>query len=231
MANGFEAIYAGSHERCADVVSFRFAKPPGHVFAPGQWFRLTLGEGAEMTKTFSYSSAPQDSLIEMTTRMSDSAFKLALAALEEGDRVRIAGPGGRLAITDDVPRVTFLTGGTGITPVRSILRDAPARGRVFEDALLLYGNRDELCVPFRNELAQLTDIGVRLVLCYESPSEEWTGERGFITAETVRRHTDAGAGLFVVTGPPAMVGAMERVLDELSVPAERRRIERYGPSE
>jgi ferredoxin-NADP reductase len=34
---------------------------------------------------------------------------------------------------------------------------------------------------------------------------------------------------FIVTGPPMMVEAMERVLDELDIPTDRRRIERFSP--
>ena len=232
MATGFDAIYIERYDHCADVVSFRFEKPAGHVFKAGQWFRLTLDapSDTQLTETFSYSSAPHDSVIELTTRISGSAFKTALDALEPGRSVHIVGPGGRLAISDDLQRVVFLTGGTGITPVRSILRDAAARGRGFDDALVLYGNRDETCVPFGAELAEMADIGVRLVLCYERASDTWQGERGFITAETVLRHAAVDSRPFVVTGPPVMVGAMERVLDELSVPPEHRLVERYGPA-
>jgi ferredoxin-NADP reductase len=117
----------------------------------------------------------------------------------------------------------------GITPVRSILRDAAARGHRFEDALLIYGNRDESCVPYGVELEGLARIGVRVVLVYERPPVGWTGESGLISAQVVRRHLDLSDGRpVVVTGPPVMVSAVERVLDELELPDERRRVERFG---
>lgn len=231
MASGFDTIYTGSYERCSGIVSFRFEKPAGHAFKPGQWFRLTLdASGVAVTETFSYSSAPHDTVIEMTTRMSGSAFKTTLAALQPGQSVHIVGPGGHFGIPDTLQRVVFLTGGTGITPVRSILRDAAARSRAFEDALLLYGNRDEECVAFRTELAAMAGIGVRLVLSYEHPSDSWEGERGFINAGMVKRHVPVDSRPFVVTGPPVMVGAMELVLDELAIPKEQRLIEKYEPA-
>ena len=108
----------------------------------------------------------------------------------------------------------FLAGGVGITPIRSILRDAHAAGHVFQDALLLFGNRDERCVPFEDEFSAMGDIGVRLVVCLEKPSEKWEGERGLITAEMVRRYVDpANSQVFLAAGPPVMVSAMEHVLD------------------
>jgi ferredoxin-NADP reductase len=213
-------------------VTLRFERPDAYSFTPGQWFTLRLSIGDELqTETFSHCSAPSDPYLEMTTRLTASPFKQALAALELGAIVHIAGPGGRLGITAGVSRLAFLVGGVGITPVRSMLRDARTQGRVFDDAAILYGNRDDSCVPYREEFADMAGSGVRMVLCYESPPNGWSGESGFITAEMVRRYLP-GEELnrpFVVAGPPVMVAAMERVLDALSIPAENRLVEHFGP--
>jgi ferredoxin-NADP reductase len=118
----------------------------------------------------------------------------------------------------------------GITPVRCILRDAAYRGRWFDDALLVYGNRDDTCVPFAEEFARMAERGVRLELCYERPPAGWGGASGFITAKLVSAllpdHEDVE---FFIAGPPVMVSAMERVLDDLQVPEKQRHIERFGP--
>ena len=217
-------------EMCGgDIVTCRFSRPEGYQFAAGQWFRVTLDTptGPEV-RTFSHCSGPADDALEMTTRLSPSAFKIALAALEVGASARIDGPGGRLTLPDD-DRFCFLVGGVGITPIRSMLRDAVATGRTFSDALLLFGNRDESCVPFAEEFSAMAPIGLRTVICFERPSGSWSGESGFINADTVRRHVDPDDGRpFVVTGPPVMVEAMERVLDALRIEPERRIIERFG---
>ena len=215
----------------ADIITLRFSRPEGYEFRAGQWFTLTIdtAEGSE-TKTFSHCSAPADAYLETTTRLSSSAFKKALAAMVPGARAHIAGPGGRLALAPGTDRVCFLVGGTGITPIRSILRDAMHHDRVFADALLLYGNRDESCVPFAEEFARMSSHGVRLELCFENPPVGWEGESGFITAETVLRHLDeVHVTPFYVAGPPLMVTAVERVLDDLKVPESLRHIERFGP--
>ncbi len=213
-----------------DILTCRFSRPDGYGFRAGQWFRLHLrtAEGDE-AKTFSHCGAPGDPDIVMTTRLSDSAFKRALAQLEPGARVEISASGGRLALPEGASRVCFLVGGVGITPVRSLLRHAEQTGRTFDDALLLYGNRDERCAPFAEEFAAMGPIGVRVVLVYEHPSVEWVGERGFITAETVRRHVGrVDDSVFLVAGPPVMVEAMERVLDVVGVESGRRIVERFG---
>ena len=230
MAGGFDVAYLG-HERCGnDIQTLRFERPEGYTFSPGQWFRLTLSTAqGPLAETFSHCSAPCDPYLELTTRMSGSPFKQALAALAPGASVHIVGPGGRLRVGEDVQRVAFLVGGIGVTPVHSILRDAKVRGRRFTDALLLFGNRDVSCVPFLGEFGQMGDIGVRTVVVYEQPPVGWEGETGFITADTVRRNVDTTDGRpFVVTGPPGMVAAMERVLDQLAVPIGQRLVERFG---
>jgi len=221
------------HESCgSDIVTVRFSRPAGYDFTPGQWFTLTLNtaEGPE-TKTFSHCSAPADEYLEMTTRLSGSSFKRTLESLVPGDRAVIAGPGGRLALADEVQKVCFLIGGVGITPVRSILRHAALSHRTFEDALLVYGNRDASCVPFLPEFERMAPQGLRTVVVYETPPPGWGGEEGFITAELASRHLpDHGETQFFVAGPPVMVAVMERILDELQVPVAQRHVERFGPA-
>lgn len=230
MAGGYDVAFLGRSDCGGDIATMRFGRPDGYAFSAGQWFtlRLDTADGSH-TETFSHCSAPSDPDLEMTTRLSCSPFKIALAGLAPGARVHIAGPGGHLSLSDHITRVAILVGGVGITPIRSILRDAVARGRRFEDALLLYGNRDESCAPFLGEFEAMGDIGVRVVVCYERPPARWAGESGFITAEMVRRHFDmCDERPFVVTGPPAMVSAMELVLDTLEIPDSRRVVERFG---
>jgi glycine betaine catabolism B len=230
VTHGFDVSYL-EHDTCgSDIRTVRLQRPESYRFKAGQWFTLRLDTAqGRVAKTFSHCSAPADPYLELTTRISGSAFKQALAALEPGAKVHIEGPGGRLSLAEDLPTVAFLVGGVGITPVRSILRDAAQRGRRFQDALLLYGNRDESCAPFLAEFEAMTDIGVRVVVCYERPSSGWRGESGFITAEMVRRHLALDNGRpFVVTGPPVMVDAMQSVLDDLAVNDSRRVIERFS---
>jgi len=232
MSSEHDVEFLGREMCGADVVTARFSRPPGFGFTPGQWIVLAFTRnGVRLAETFTISSAPGDDYLEITTRLSGSPYKNTLGGLTRGDQAVVTGPGGSLALPRDSARVAFLVGGVGITPVRSMLRDACATGRMFEDALLLYGNRDATCVPFEAEFVAMADRGVRTVLCYEHPPEEWTGERGFITAETVSRHLGTAdiTRPFIVAGPPPMVEAMERVLDDLGVQQSNRLIELFGP--
>jgi ferredoxin-NADP reductase len=215
---------------CDRITGFRFGKPAGYEFSAGQYFRLTLEtrDGAE-TKPFSHANAPADPFIELATRMSGSAFKDALGALVRGDEVTVQGPYGSLIVPDGVTKAVFLVGGVGITPVRSIVRDAEQRGTGLR-VRIFYGNHDQLCIPYSGEFAeyQRKDRRFEIVDVLEDPLPGWIGERGVIAPELVRRFIDPLDGWhYFMSGPPAMVSAMQRVTDGLSVPEERLSLERF----
>lgn len=223
MTESYRVAYRMS-AACERVTGFRFEKPEGYSFAAGQYLRLTLSTAeGEQTKSFSHASAPRDPFLEIATRMSDSAFKQALGELVRGDEVTFQGPYGHLMLREGMDRVCFLVGGVGVTPARSIIRDAEQR-RTGLRMRIFYGNHDQGCIPYSGEFAEYArkDRRFQCVHVLEDPLPGWSGERGFITADLVRRYMDPlDDWHYFVSGPPVMVDAMQKVLDELSVPQER----------
>lgn len=229
-SKSYEAVFVGSEYPCASTGVFRFSRPPGYSFTPGQYSVLTLEtrEGTQ-SKPFSHCDAPGDPSTEVLTRMTGSAFKDALAALRPGDRVTAQGPSGALVVPSGVDRAAFLVGGVGITPMRSIVRDSVQRSTGLT-ALVFDGNLDETCVPLQSEFEgwEREIPSIRFVHVLERPSPSWAGERGFISAQTILRHCDPREGRhWFVSGPPAMVDAMLAVLDELRVDPARVSFESF----
>lgn len=217
---------------CAPATgTFRFGKPVGYTFEAGQYFSLTLPtRDGEQTKHFSHSDAPEDPHIELTTRLTGSAFKDALLALRPHDTVSVAGPRGRLTLPAGTTRVGFLVGGVGITPARSIIRDAVGRVTGL-DVLCFDGNLDQSCIPFKQEFDgyEATHPEICFVHVMQDPLPGWMGESGFITADVVRRHCDPLDGRYWISaGPPAMAEAMKRVFIELAIPPERFAMELFS---
>jgi len=211
-----------------DVMTLRFERPTDYAFTAGQHAQLQVqGPDGPISKPFTIASAPADAWVEFTTRISPSPFKQALSRIAPGEAAAVSLPVGKFVLPVDARRLVFLVGGVGITPARSMLRDAAQRGRDLE-VVLFYGNRDEGCVPYRDELEAMEPRNVRVVHVFERVTDSWAGESGFITADVVRRHAELQSDVrWVVAGPPIMVEAMERVLDELDIPAEERMIERF----
>jgi len=229
--DGYRVTFTGSESPCTSTGAFRFSRPPGYSFVAGQYHRLTLEtrEGLQ-TKSFSHCDAPGDAETLVLTRLTGSAFKDALPALRPGDLATMDGPFGRLVLPEGVDRAAFLVGGVGITPMRSIVRDSVLRGTGLT-VLVFDGNLDETCIPMREEFDawERGNPGITFVHVLERPSAEWTGERGFITAETVLRHCDPHDGWhWFVSGPPAMVEPMRRVLEAVGVDGDHSSFESFA---
>lgn len=80
-------------------------------------------DGKGTKRWFTISSAPFEGIMQITTRMTDSSFKQALATLPEGGHLDLLGPAiGRFTWQDTEKPVVFVAGGIGVTAFHSILR-------------------------------------------------------------------------------------------------------------
>lgn len=227
----YRSVLLGKASVAPGVLRADFRRPEGFVFEPGQHVLLSVEtvQGLQ-EKPFTVASAPGEPDLSIATRLTPSAFKQALDALEPGGEIELTGPLGGRVLPPDTAKALFLVGGIGITPARSVLRDAALRGTGL-DATVVYGNQDQSCVPFVEEFDRMAEVspGTRFVHVLAAPLPGWEGETGFITADVVRRHApDLDERHVVVCGPPAMVQAMDSVVSELGVPAERLTVERFS---
>ncbi|MEE8353722.1 MAG: FAD-binding oxidoreductase [Dehalococcoidales bacterium] len=221
----FDTEVAEVVRRTPQIKSFRFPiRAKGVRYRSGQFFFITIMvDGREAIHHFSFSTSPTDAgYIEFTKRITGSDFSRALDRLATGDWARLRGPEGGFTLPRNPKRLAFLSGGIGITPLRSMLRYVVARQLAF-DIVLVYGNNNVEDIAFRDELDELVAAqpGLRLeyVLSGEEVPADWTGKWGRITPEVIREVIpDYRERLFYVSGPPRMVVALETQLVELGVP-------------
>ncbi|MBN2405532.1 MAG: FAD-dependent oxidoreductase [Coriobacteriia bacterium] len=209
---------------------FRFQRPAGYSFLPGQHFSLRLETPqGPVHKVFTISSAPFDDHLEICTRQTGSAFKVALFALSQGDAAEVTSATGHLALAGSDCTTAFLVGGVGVTPAHSMVRDALVQGRR-ERVVLFYGDRSPGCMAYADGFRAIAGRTRRLlyVPVVETAEEGWNGEVGFITADLVSRHIDpSGVSTWIVAGPPVMVDAMRTVIDDLGVSPGRVQVESF----
>ncbi|MBI4334086.1 MAG: oxidoreductase [Chloroflexi bacterium] len=219
----FESEVSQVIQRTPTVKSFQFPiKTKGVRYMPGQFFFLTIKiKGEEAIHHFSFSSSPTDKgYIEFTKRITGSDFSQALNVLKPGDWARLRGPDGGFVLPRKQQKLAFLSGGIGITPLRSMLRYVTVK-KVPYDVVLLYGNNAPEEIPFRDELAVLAAAqpGIRIEHILSAPSPEWRGKTGYISKDLVAELVpDYRERLFYISGPPRMVITLEEQLTALSVP-------------
>jgi ferredoxin-NADP reductase len=223
-----------------DTMAFRFDKPPGFRFEPGQAIDVALpappgGDAQSARHTFSIVSAPFENELTIATRMRDSAYKRALGALPVGTDVSIDGPFGSLTLhTDRLRAAVFIAGGIGITPFISMLRQA-GHDRLAQHLILLYSNRRPEDAAFLAELTALEQQHedfrlVATMTAMNRSSEPWHGRIGPID-EVLLKEVAASLArpVYYVVGPPAMAEGLRLVLNDAGVgDADIRSEEFYG---
>ncbi|HOX88584.1 MAG TPA: ferredoxin reductase family protein [Burkholderiaceae bacterium] len=213
-------------------------RPLGHAglaFAPGQfcWLR-TAGPWAREAHPVSMSCSAE--------RAADAPLEFTIKALGDWSGTRVPGlaPGARLWLDGpygvftperhEGPGFVFIGGGVGVTPLASMVQTLLDRDDARPLLLVHAANAWEgLCLRERFEERARQHPNLRWVPVLESPPADWGGERGYVTAALLRRylpprHTSLQ---YFVCGPAPMMDAMERVLAELGVPADRVHTERY----
>jgi ferredoxin-NADP reductase len=151
--------------------------------APGQY----IGIGVELDgrfhwRSYSISSVPlkENGTVSITVKAMPEGFlsEHLVNGLEPGTIVRLASPQGDFILPDPPPeKALFLVGGSGITPVMSILRTLERRGSM-PDVVLAYSAVHEDDMMFRDELRQMHETHDNFVLY-----ERFTDQDGILTPD------------------------------------------------
>ena len=217
-------------EETADTRSFVLEIPPEHAstfaYQAGQFctFRATI-DGHEVVRCYSMSSSP-DAGEPFTT-----AVKRVPAGvmsnwmndpLTPGDTIDVMRPAGLFVLHPNETPIVSFAGGSGITPVISIIKSALLT--TSRDILLVYANRDAGSVIYADELERLqAGSNGRLTIQHHLDDE-----RGFLDAAACaelvgdRAHAD-----FYICGPGPYMDIVEAGIERLDVARRQVFIERF----
>ncbi len=212
------------------TLAVKLEKPSDFSFVAGQYVVLSVPKLVEPdskgpNRCMSIASAPSDDHLLFAMRISETGYKQTIAGLKPGDEMIVGAPVGHFTLVpNDTRPVVFLVGGIGVTPARSILRQA-SFDRDSREFFLFYSNYRPEDTAFLGEMCgEFPNIRVKSVLTMtnmETSHEPWEGERGFITAEMLAKYLpDVKAPLFYLVGTPGFTKAMEKILAEFGIEKE-----------
>jgi NAD(P)H-flavin reductase len=207
----------------------------GHAFEylAGQAVRIAPHGGAER-RPYSIACSPERAAetraIQLLIAMEGGAEDLGWAT--KGALVDVEGPIGIFTFPASLEHawVLFVAGGTGIAPVRAML-DHALRRHPSENLSLLYSARRSDEFAFMDELREHERRG-RLELHQTVTRDEstaWGGRRGRIGHDHFEAvlHEPASTLCFVC-GPPSLVSDSAATLQELGVPVESIKTEKWA---
>jgi len=129
----------------------------------------------------------------------------------------------KVTVDQEVKKIGMIAGGSGITPMLQIIRDVAARPTDKTEVSLLFANVTEEDILLKSELDKFAaeHKNIKITYTLDRPSESWTGERGFVSAEMIQKHLPAAANdsLVLLCGPPPMMNFMEKNLKGLDFQA------------
>jgi ferredoxin-NADP reductase len=235
----YKTMLLGKEEIADGTAAFHFAKPRGFAFKAGQFGDFTLIDPAETDaegniRGFSLASAPFESDLMFATRMRDTAFKRVLRTMEIGTEVSMDAPYGSFILHNNsrVPAV-FLTGGIGVTPVRSIVLQA-AHDNLPHKIFLFDSNRKPEDAAFLNALMgaevknpNYTFVGTMTEM--EKSTRTGNGQTGYITKAMLEKYVrDLTLPIYYLAGPASMVTAMRKTLNEAGIDDDNIRTEEFS---
>jgi ring-1,2-phenylacetyl-CoA epoxidase subunit PaaE len=229
----------------ADANSIRFEVPPElrdtFAFKAGQHLTLKAEIGGEeVRRNYSLCTAPADGDWMVTVkRIRGGVFSNWVGDdLRAGDTVDVLPPHGSFTCDFDAAisrRVVGIAGGSGITPIMSLIRTALSR-EPDSRFTLRYGNRDANSVIFLDALADLKDRYLGRLELYHFLAEEEQEIALFNgmldrarCGEAIERLIGDPASIdgWFICGPGPMMDAAEGALLDRNVEPERIHIERF----
>jgi len=206
----------------ADACSFVLDVPTGFAYRPGQFLTVRVGEAA---RSYSLSSSPHlDEPPKITVKRTSDGYASNWLCdnIRSGTVLRCLAPAGAFTPRSLDADLLMLAGGSGITPVISIVKSVLAAGQA--RVVLVYANRDEASVIFAAELRALAAAHPgRLAVVHWLESVQGVPTRAQLR---VLAEPFAGYAAFVC-GPAPFMDEVTHALRDLGVPRTHIHVELF----
>ena len=227
-----------------DSVSVAFDVPPQqqpeYQFKQGQYITLKLKfNGEEIRRSYSLCSSPYDKELRVAIKEVNGgkASTFINRELKVGDNVDVMTPMGSFhTILSGVNKKHYvlLAGGSGITPMMSILKSILYIEKQ-SSITLFYANKNEESTIFKSELDSISNQfpALKIIYIFDQPQSEISAlQTGIITKDKalalIENFGNVTADEYFICGPGAMMENIKSTLDSLKISKEKIHIEYFS---
>ncbi len=153
-----------------------------------------------------------------------------------GDKVTVSGPYGEFFIKDTDNEMMFIGGGAGMAPMRSHIFDLYKTKKTHRKATFWYGGRSKKELFYVDQFEaiekEMPNFKFSVALSEPLPEDNWDGYVGFIHQvifdNYLKKHPEPEEIEYYLCGPPMMIDAVKKMLDDLGVPEENVMFDDFG---
>jgi Na+-transporting NADH:ubiquinone oxidoreductase subunit F len=200
-----------------------------------------------VTRAYSMANYPLESDIIMlnvriatpppgTTGVPPGIMSSYIFNLKPGDEVTISGPFGEFFAKETKNEMCFIGGGAGMAPMRSHIFDQFRRIKTDRKVTFWYGARSLREMFYVNDFDTIQkenpNFSWHVALSEPKPEDNWTGHKGFIhqvlLQEYLSKHPAPEEIEYYLCGPPQMLKACMKMLDDLGVEKSNIAFDDFG---
>jgi len=157
-------------------------------------------------------------------------------SLKPGDKVTISGPFGEFFAKETGREMCFIGGGAGMAPMRSHIFDQFRRLGTERKVTYWYGARSLREAFYVEDFDMIAseneNFAWHLALSEPLPEDNWTGLTGFIHQvlhdNYLKDHPEPEEVEYYLCGPPMMIDACTKMLDDLGVDPDNIAFDDFG---
>ncbi|MCB9246618.1 MAG: ferredoxin--NADP reductase [Flavobacteriales bacterium] len=246
MAAGFYRLKVDRIIReTPDAVSIRFLVPPPlksvFTYKAGQYLTLRMEiNGEDVRRSYSVCESPLIDPMPSVAVKEVEGGKMSTylnRQLKEGDLIEAMAPMGNFTLepqTKEKRHVVLYGGGSGITPLKSILKTVLEFEKQ-SGVTLLYANRNESSIIFHSELEEYASRypdRLKIVYALDNPPANWSGYSGMLNPDLISdflKKLPAPASIceHYICGPAPMMKMIETTLEYAGVGRQHIHLEYF----
>jgi len=226
----FAAVVKAARSVTPDIkeIRLRLVEPAEIAHRPGQYVQVQApSPDGPAFRAYSISSPVHEpNEVELVVRLVPGGIgSTYLHNLKLNDAVTFTGPYGEFRLNEDpATEIVCVAGGCGMAPVKNIIyslyRRWPDR-----TCWLFFGCRATADIFYLDEFNDLAKAHPSFHVVYAlsgpfAPDERWDGEKGFVHLAVDKHLTENARRQAFLCGPPPMIEAVTRVLQQKGMKAE-----------